>query len=461
MSDLSVIDDELLVAYLDGELPRDERGKLEQRLVSDESLRLRLQSLQRGWDLLDLLPSPVTTEYSVQSTLELVVADIDRASNAPSPKFPAGRLRQGTVGASSESTNPSVLQRTSWFLIPLAAITLSFMAMRAWQYRTAIRDANDFPVAIDIDAYTIADNESLIDDLMASPRWRSVVAEPMLPDVQALVATSPTMPELKTALAQLPDDQRLMALSRWERFERLDRPTQDQLRAAAEEVSQQPDAAERLQTIRDYSRWRGQLRSETVAAIEQGSGDERQAAIEAAIAETITSIGQATGRNLSEEAIERIDFTLVQIVKSRFSHIDFKNEEKAREIMGDRMSKLFGPRTNRISDPNMVYRMIARGIVFPDPGRSATPLDSRELDLIHSMLPAKDAEVLQPYVSDPWMRSMILQDWAQETIHRKLRGRTKPPTLAERYESLPASEQEAIDLMPPDIARRRLLETSQ
>ena len=460
MSELTIIDDELLVAYLDGELPRDERGKLEQRLVNDETLRTRLQSLQQGWDLLDLLPSPVTTEHTVQSTLELIVADVHRASGVQSSKRHGDQLSSSGEKASSVRSHSNAWPRWAWIAVPVVAVLLSFLAVRTWQHWTATKDANDFPVAIDMDAYTIADHESLIDDLMAFPRWRSVVAEPRLPDVHALIATSPEMQELKSALSKLPDDQRLMTLSRWERFERLDRPTQQGLREVYDTVARRPDAADRLQTMRDYARWRGQLRTETVTAIEENTGVERQAAIEEAITETITSIGQATGRNLSEEAIERIDFTLMQIAKSRFSHVDFGNEKKAREILGDRMFKFWGPRGGRSSDPNMIYRMVARAIVFPDPGRSTAPLDSGEFDLIYSMLPPKDAEVLQPFASDPWIRSMILQDWAQETVRRKLRGRTKPPTLAERYDSLRDSEREAIDLMPPEQARRRLLENN-
>ena len=49
-------DDELLVAYLDGELDSEMRSDLEQRLMDDASLRSRLQTLQRGWDWLDELP---------------------------------------------------------------------------------------------------------------------------------------------------------------------------------------------------------------------------------------------------------------------------------------------------------------------------------------------------------------------------------------------------------------------
>ena len=69
-------DDELLVAYLDHELDRKEQSELENRLMEDEPLRARLQQLQTGWDLLDDLPKPEPSLKLVESTLELVVADI-------------------------------------------------------------------------------------------------------------------------------------------------------------------------------------------------------------------------------------------------------------------------------------------------------------------------------------------------------------------------------------------------
>ena len=69
-------DDELLVAYLDGELGRQEQSDLEKRLLDNENLRLRLQQLQTGWDLLEDLPGSSPSMKLVESTLELVVADI-------------------------------------------------------------------------------------------------------------------------------------------------------------------------------------------------------------------------------------------------------------------------------------------------------------------------------------------------------------------------------------------------
>ena len=69
-------DDELLVAYVDGELDNDSRTQLEDRLLDDEELRRRLQDLQQGWDYLDDFPAMVPCEKLVESTLELVVSDM-------------------------------------------------------------------------------------------------------------------------------------------------------------------------------------------------------------------------------------------------------------------------------------------------------------------------------------------------------------------------------------------------
>ncbi len=75
-------DDELLVAYLDGELNRKDQAELENRLLEEEGLRQRLRQLQTGWDLLDDLPDPTPSLKLVESTLELVVADIVQSEPA-------------------------------------------------------------------------------------------------------------------------------------------------------------------------------------------------------------------------------------------------------------------------------------------------------------------------------------------------------------------------------------------
>ena len=69
-------DDELLVSYLDGELDERCRKSVESRLVRELNFQKRLQALQTGWEWLDELPVESTDEQLVESTIELVVADL-------------------------------------------------------------------------------------------------------------------------------------------------------------------------------------------------------------------------------------------------------------------------------------------------------------------------------------------------------------------------------------------------
>jgi hypothetical protein len=68
--------DEQLTAYLDGELSAEEASGIENRLVDDEGLRVRLAELREAYDLLDELPETPHNQRFTRSTLEIVVKDL-------------------------------------------------------------------------------------------------------------------------------------------------------------------------------------------------------------------------------------------------------------------------------------------------------------------------------------------------------------------------------------------------
>lgn len=70
------IDDETLVAYLDGELSGAENLNVEQRLRTDAALQQRLAELQASWDLLSELPSPTPRHDFTQTTIEMVTLNL-------------------------------------------------------------------------------------------------------------------------------------------------------------------------------------------------------------------------------------------------------------------------------------------------------------------------------------------------------------------------------------------------
>jgi hypothetical protein len=74
------IDDETLVAFLDGELPSEQQATIEQNLQSDDSLRQRVRILKASWDLLTDLPQPQPRRDLAESTIEIVTLALDQES---------------------------------------------------------------------------------------------------------------------------------------------------------------------------------------------------------------------------------------------------------------------------------------------------------------------------------------------------------------------------------------------
>ncbi|MEZ6138248.1 MAG: hypothetical protein R3C53_25475 [Pirellulaceae bacterium] len=65
-------DDEMLVAYLDGELPSEDVEAIERSLSSDNELQNRIDKLRITWDLLGELPHEQPNPNLAQSTIEMV-----------------------------------------------------------------------------------------------------------------------------------------------------------------------------------------------------------------------------------------------------------------------------------------------------------------------------------------------------------------------------------------------------
>jgi hypothetical protein len=74
------VDDELLVAYLDGELEASEVRRVEAGLASSAVLRARLEGLRKAWDMLVELPTPQLSPNFAQSTIEMVAVTAESTS---------------------------------------------------------------------------------------------------------------------------------------------------------------------------------------------------------------------------------------------------------------------------------------------------------------------------------------------------------------------------------------------
>ncbi len=441
-------DDELLVAYLDGELDRSDRTTLENRLLDDATLRTRLHQLQSGWDMLEALPEPAPSVKLVETTLELVVADIVKAKRSQSSWMSRFQYPLGVIAACLISA-----------LIGLGVTRL----IQRRGYRNELRE---LAIAENLDAYNHAVDLELMRQLNRDPDWQRMVSASQqlgeLPEPRTTVASIP-LDEREQAIAEMPINIRTQLYSRWERYSRLDPATRTKIQSVADVVGQQTDRDKLLETMHDYAIWRESLPAGVVDSIERSTGAERDAAIDEAIAGSMVAISERASRKLSDDAIESIYFVLRQIQERRFLSLsaearskfdDFKKlfggsrpgDESESEWRG--LSFLFGPRDSRRS------RMPSP----PFMAKLNEPLRQEELQWIRMVLSPEDLETLSKSTGDDaLLEEMTIKTWAEEAIRRKAPWNRRDETPAmQRYLEVPEDRRDEFDLMPPKEMLREL-----
>ncbi len=144
--------DEELVAYLDGELSRDNASRVEDALSENAEYRLRLKQLQQAWDLMDDLPQSTMDESFIKSTVELVVV-------------------------SAESEVMATVNRWKTWRIGIWAVSLSAVFVMVWGGSVLVNSLggrdnqqllNDLPLVQEIDVYDPIDNMDFLKELDAS-----------------------------------------------------------------------------------------------------------------------------------------------------------------------------------------------------------------------------------------------------------------------------------------------------
>ncbi len=432
-------DDERLVAYLDGELERSERAELESRLMEEESLRIRLQQLQTGWEMLAEIEGPATSSKLVESTLELVVADI---------------------------VQPTTLGTASWFvrhrwslgilvacLIGVGTTLLAASVVKSRQYN---RQLKELAIVEDLDAYLYGSDLELMRQLAADKEWRQMidasreVGKTTDPNAETITSVSTTpLAEREAMIAELPLEKRAELTSRWERFKRLDLTVRDRIRNTADTVANQTDAADLLQTMNAYALWREIIPStELRDNIESKDPAVRQQAIALAKQQTQRQIAERSSYMLDEETVERLYYVLREIVQERVEHGDEaikRGFEQIKKLAGDR-----DPIDTALAIT--VLRSEWFGANPPD------PLSASELNWIRLVLPDQAAESLEMITGGiPLLESSTLRIWAEEAVRRRYRPQ-KTDTTLERYQSLDPADRDVLDLLPPKEILKNLTE---
>jgi hypothetical protein len=443
-------DDELLVAYLDGELDLKTRTEVEDRLLDDESLRIRLQQLQSSWEWLDDLPSPVPSEKLVETTLEFVVSDLNILNKRQESFW--SRYRWG-------------LSIASLCLVAAigAATVVTLQRQAAYKQELA-----DLAIAEDLKAYVHGSDLKLMRQLSANSSWNQAIdAAAMVGDLYfnqtSLVGSVP----LKDRAAALPtfslDDRAKLAAS-WDQFQALSEVEREKVRRTAAAVAAQPDAESLLATMRTFAEWQESLAPASLRDDLASQNQEvRTEALRKAVDMTLKEATRRSGALLDEETVERIAFALQQILKQRFdvylqSHPEHKSmvAEWAERLVDNPGMLRFWMRLDGFSRDGRWNSRDSEGRSDSDMRRPLSLQELADIEFILTNNAVRDLEYLSGGDFD--LKVATLNAWAEEAIRRKaLSSRGEKPDLLQEYLNLEPEIRDQLDLLPPSEILDRLL----
>lgn len=450
--------DERLVAYLDGELPADDRDQLEQELIDDADLRQRLQELQQGWDWLDDLPDATPNEKLVETTMSLVVSDLTRGSSTPNV---AKRRR-------------SVPRGGWWLIAALIGAVCGFAIVETRRYFQFRQEMIDLRLAENLDAYRDGQDLALIRELQNNVEWRRTVAA-LRGSVAGTVSDGETQGEAASKVDQplgeeadqlvnLSPERTASLASSWDRFRSLRPEDRIELREIAEVVNVQTDADDLLDTMRDYAYWKQSLPAELIVDIERNPDERqsdqptRQQAIEEAIELTKRNVTERSTRMLSDQAAEIIRYTLGYLLQQRLKDRDSATRQSYDQLIEmmnrDEAGRFWNH--DRI-EGILIHAMIDHERIPPFVEVKPEPLTDDELSLIEDSLPENNWNDLEALAAaDPLMRSSLIRAWALEAARRLYRSDRR--SFLQRYQDIPASRRNRLDLAPPDRIEDELMD---
>lgn len=228
-------DDELLTAYLDGELDDPQRVAFQRRLVDEPKLRKRLHELQSTWDLLDELPeTPINQEFT-KSTLEMVVAKAHVTSEAIDS--PGRRLL-------SKSNRPSILVG-----LLVGSLLVGLIAGFAFRWRTQRLERRE------LSALTILPGLRIIDSIDTARAFAdmedvTLAAEEIEELRKSMIQGLPARLDQRPAwLDALESNQKAMLWSRKQEFMRIPPDESKQMLQTANHLEWAPDAENLVKAV--------------------------------------------------------------------------------------------------------------------------------------------------------------------------------------------------------------------
>lgn len=440
--------DELLVSYLDGELDEQERLALEDRLITENTLRNRLTELQSGWEMLDALPPANVTEDFARTTVELVAARESRMLQVQRIGKPWKRIGWLSVVAMT-----TIACGLVGYAIPVQIKHQEFVAQ-----------LDLLPLAEHLDAYLVDIDLDLVEQLTADPTWQeSMQLAIEAGGITSLASLDLAQREQKNRLQVIENadrDARVNLSTNWDRLnslndERLGKVVQ---RAEAIRDTQRPSLI--LATLEQYASWWQQLSPTTQDQIIKANGDEKLDTIRREVRRSSRRWVRNFAMTLGDTDRIPIHQQLLLIASDRIRSAK-EQTEVAMSKDGD-----FNPERVpwwRIKPENLLDAMANRPS-FSGPSSTDKrerdslnpftimfgPLTDAELASIEDLLSRQALAILYAESDSNTQRRETLTDWCMEIVQQMSSGTNSFESLLSRYNLSDEERRESLDLFKPD-----------
>ncbi len=409
------IDDETLVAFLDGELPSEKLAQIEGSIQFDPSLRKRVDALQSSWDLLGDLPGYEPRRDLAQSTIEIVTLAIEQESQ----------------------TWWSWLLRNRWLAVGLAGLIMftagAATARGLTNFMTRQLLAN-LPSIVHYPSLKNIDSVDLLERLRAIPNLTVAASSSTGPIVIGDGIVPRSIEERKLWVEQLNEDSRGRLENNSVEYVPLKENRKAAMRAVADKIYEDPARTnEYLQTIRAYYSI-----LDTISKKRQIAYLEGKMSIDERIAEISGRVATLMALNYTPSMSDRYAF------REWLDEIAYATEENSLNFMF------------LDSDTHIINELLSS-----DPENSFVTADD-VATLVQKL--SHEAVARLNDLADESAKRRQLGYWISsvvQSVKTSEQGQLEPIDFERSFQSLPESRRDELDFMPEEEVHKYLRKLSE
>lgn len=398
-------DQELLSAYLDGELSKEEIALLQERLAVEPKLQDQLESMRSTWSLLDELPQTPADLKLTQTTMELVALDIKTQQKK---------------------------RRTYWWLYSITTlivgllIGLGFAGIQVRSQRVGL--LRDLPVLANFQVFRELDSIDMLAEFSKLKNLEVFLKESDLNRVRVPMDT-----EAREAWLSQCSPERIFELADVKgHFDRLPTSEQEKLRGIHQKIAVSDNPVQTTDQVRAYVNLLRSLTTNERAKLLDKPMDQRLEGLQSIIQRKRVAL---LAQNMSEQDKEAF-------------------RQWARDMLWERPDWLMIRSPNEKMRPGDELRIVVQGLFRRRMETGASPISSDDIDKLRNYLSDQANEILDD--ANESEVDFTLTQWIFAAMARE---RLKDPDfkeLAEMYDSFSDTEREFYDWMTPGEAKTAL-----